>query len=254
MNISQLLNDIKNSKGLNTIALPFDEPIEKIMMTSLANSVRTFSQFNHQKKDTIVAFKDLHCRDESDKRLGIYTLPPEVHSDSIFSASAEVESFNHGSPYAPVNENGSPLMGYGIGYGGTYPQDVFNGAMVGSAANLWIGQVTKKPTSQYMGNNLIRLFNFPLSCYVNFTVECEHDLSGESIPESCRESFKQLATYDICIFLYNNLRGYKGVGGGNARITLDIESWANMEAARDDLINKWNSAAHLDSTDSFMFF
>ena len=45
MNISDVVNDIKLSQGLNAIALPFDSPVEVIIQEILKISVRTFSQF-----------------------------------------------------------------------------------------------------------------------------------------------------------------------------------------------------------------
>lgn len=46
MNISEVINDIKVTEGLNTIALPFKQPIEIVIRDILQEvSIRTFSRF-----------------------------------------------------------------------------------------------------------------------------------------------------------------------------------------------------------------
>ena len=45
MNISEVINDIKLSESLNTIALPFKEPTEVVLKEILEMSIREFSRF-----------------------------------------------------------------------------------------------------------------------------------------------------------------------------------------------------------------
>ena len=59
MNISDCVNDIKTTLGLNTIALPFNEPIETVIQNILKTSIRTFSRFKPIVKECYIKRSDL---------------------------------------------------------------------------------------------------------------------------------------------------------------------------------------------------
>jgi hypothetical protein len=46
MNISDVINDIKTSQGLNSIALPYKEPVENVIANILKITVREFSDID----------------------------------------------------------------------------------------------------------------------------------------------------------------------------------------------------------------
>jgi hypothetical protein len=69
-----------------------------------------------------------------------------------------------------------------------------------------------------------------------------------------RESFKELATYDIQMQLYNDLKNNKNVGSGYQQNQIQIEDWAGAKNDRANLIKQWTDTAHCDDTDGIMFF
>ena len=71
MNISDVVNDIKLTQGLNTIALPFDKPIELVIQEIIKTSVRTFSQFKPYIREGYEEKKNL--RSPSEEARYIYT-------------------------------------------------------------------------------------------------------------------------------------------------------------------------------------
>ena len=96
--------------------------------------------------------------------------------------------------------------------------------------------------------------HFPKDCYIHFVVKCNHDSNGETIPESCVESFMQLATLDVQIMLYNNLKNMNNVGSAFKEIQLKIDDWANAAADRKALLEKWDGTFHYDNLDLVQFF
>ena len=71
MNISDVVNDIKLTQGLNTIALPFDKPIELVIQEIIKTSVRTFSQFKPYIREGYEEKKNLrlHFRGSENQRI-----------------------------------------------------------------------------------------------------------------------------------------------------------------------------------------
>ena len=252
MNLTELVSDIIDSEGLHTIALPFKEPVEIVVQHCIEKSVRTFSEFKRQLKESIVLLKDLKAANEDEKRRGIFLLPPELTTTTVKDVYAVCESDNYSGSDVTMNTFtvGSPF----VGFGSYYPQDITNAELTDVAINKFAGQTTRRPTVKYLGYNKIQLFNYPQNAAVHFIVECEHDKSCESIPESCRESFLELATLDVEIYLYNNLKNQNNIGSGFKTTQLKLDDWAGAKEARKALIKEWTGTYHLDDTEAIMFF
>ena len=252
MNISEVINDIKLTSGLNTIALPYDKPVEMVIKEILEVSIRTFSTFKPYIKEGFEYRENLRSPDEISEKQGIYILPESLTTTRVQDASAYSVSDQYSKNQVTSNAFtvGSPF----VGFGSYYPQDIVNATSTGAAINKYAGLTSRQPTSKWLGFNKIQLFDFPNKGCVMFVVKCDHDLNGETIPESCRESFVQLATLDVHRTLYSQLKNMTNVGSAFKDIQLKLDDWSGAEAERNTLIEKWTGTFHLDDLDLVQFF
>lgn len=252
MNISEVINDIKMVCGLNTIALPYKDSTENVVKEILKTSIRTFSRFKPYIKEGYSERKDLRSPSESAKKEGIYYIPEFLTTTHVHYADAYVASAENQNGEVTTNAFtvGSPF----VGFGSYYPQDIVNATGTGATINKYAGVTSSVPTSKWLGYNKIQLFNFPENIYVRFVVACDHDLTGETIPESCVESFMELAILDVQRTLYNQLKNMNNVGGAFKEIQLKIDDWSGAEAARKELVDKWTNTFHFDDLDLVQFF
>lgn len=252
MNISDVINDIKLSHGLNTIALPYDKPVEQVIAEILKISIRTFSRFKPYVREYDEWIKNLRYASEFDKRRGIFILPEQITVSEVFDAYAYPTAPPPGD--GEVNTNpftvGSPF----VGFGSYYPQDIVNASMIGAGVNKYAAITSNPPSTEWMGFNKIRLINFPDNVWVHFVVNCSHDLTGETIPESCVESFMELASLDVERTLYSQLKNMTGTGGAFKESQIKIDEWSGAEQARKELINQWTNTFHYDDIDLIQFF
>lgn len=252
MNMSEVINDIKLANGLNTIALPFNKPTEVVIKEVLQTSIRTFSRYKPNVKEGFEPRKSLKSPDEQAEKSGIYILPPHYTTTPVQYADAYMASDKY--KYGEVTSNAFTVGSPFIGFGSYYPQDILNAVNTGVAINKYAGVTSTQPSSKWLGFNKIQLFDFPKDCYIHFVVKCNHDSNGETIPESCVESFMQLATLDVQIMLYNNLKNMNNVGSAFKEIQLKIDDWANAAADRKALLEKWDGTFHYDNLDLVQFF
>lgn len=252
MNISDVVNDIKLSQGLNTIALPFKQPVEVIIQDILKISVRTFSQFKPYEREGYESIQRLRSPGGIEKKMNIYILPEKLTITPVQTAQAYLASNEYQGDEVSTNAFtvGTPF----VGFGSYYPQDILNATMTGATINKFTGVTSQQPNSKWLGYNKIQLFNFPEKCFIRFVVKCDHDLTLETIPETCRESFMDLATLDVQRTLYNNLKNMNNVGSAFKEIQLKIDEWSGAEASRKELVDKWRGTFHLDDLDLVQFF
>lgn len=251
MNISTLINDIKLVNGLYTIALPFEESIDTVMQKIIQVSIRTFSDFKPNKKETHVMRDALKAPSEWEEKQGIYILPAPLTTTHVKYAEAYIESNLYGEE---VNINAFTVGSPFVGFGSYYPTDIINATLTGAAINKFTGVSSTQPSSKWLGYNKIQLFNFPKKCALKIIASCEHDLNCESIPESCWESFKELATYDIQITLYNTIKNMNNLGSAFKEIQLKIDDWGNAIGKREELLNNWKNTFHYDNINLVQFF
>ena len=252
MNISDVINDIKLTCGLNTIALPFKDSTENVIRDILKTSIRTFSRFKPYEKEGYEERKNLRSPSEEYKRRGIFFLPPALTTTPVHSADAYVAATVHTRGEATTNT--FTVVSPFVGFGSYYPQDILNAQMTGATINKFTGLSGEVATSKWLGYNKIQLYNFPENCTIKFVVQCDHEMTGETIPESCVESFMELATLDVQRTLYNQLKNMNNVGGAFKEIQLKIDDWSNAESQRKELIDKWTGNFHLDQLDLVQFF
>ena len=252
MNMTRVINDIKLSQGLQTIALPYKEPIENVIQTVLQSTIRTWSHFKPYKKEAFDTRDHLESPSPIEKKLGIFWLPSSLTTTPVHDAYAELASYAYQDGDSNVNTYtvGSPFVGFGA-YG---PQDVVNAVQTGAAINKFLGVVNHPFMSEWLGENKIKLINVPERSLIKFVARVDHDPNGETIPESCVESFKELAVLDVQMHLYNILINMKNVGAAHKSIELPIDRWSNAESERKQLLEKWTETFHLDDTEELMLF
>lgn len=252
MNISEVTQDLKLTLGLNAIALPFKQSTEQVIGEILQTSIRTFSRFKPYIKEGFEQHKNLRSPDEMSERMGIFYLPETLTTTHVQYADAYVASDKLSNSEATMNAftTVSPF----VGFGSYYPQDIMNATETGAAINKYAAITGAVPTSKWLGFNKVQLFNFPKDGWIQFIVKCDHDPSGETIPYSCVESFMKLARLDVEMTLYNNLKHMNQVGGAFKEIQLKIDEWSGAEAARNELVDKWNSTFHLDEVAELVQF
>lgn len=252
MNISIIISDMKMRLGLQTIALPFDKPVELVMKEILEGTIRTFSHYKKAEKIVVENIKNLRYVNDHEKSLGIFFVPPALCTTKIHDVYASPVSSNWRRGETSINAFtvGSPFVGFGT----YYPQDILNAVTTGAAVNKYAGVTTSPPTSEWLGYNKIRLYNFPSNVDAVFIAKCDHETSGETIPVSQEEAFKQLAELDIKRSLYNNLKNMNTLGSAFKEIQLKIDDWASADEAYNNMIKEWNQVAHLDDVEDIIQF
>ena len=252
MNISDCINDIKLSHGLNAIALPFKQPVEVVLADIIKTSIRTFSRFKPWIRECYESRLNLIEKYPGSGDLGIYMLPAAITTTEVFTAAAYYASSKYQSGEVTSNTFtiGSPF----VGFGSYYPQDILNAVSTGAAVNKYAGITSQPQTSQWQGYNTIQLFDMPKDAYIHFIAECQHDLTGETIPESQVESFMHLATLDVERTLYSQLKNMVNVGSAYKETQLKIDEWSGAEATRNELVEQWRQTFHLDRIEDLVQF
>lgn len=252
MNISDCINDIKITHGLNAIALPFKQPTEVVLADIIKTSIRTFSRFKPLVRECYESRTNLKEKYPGSGNVGIYLLPAAITTTEVFTAAAYYASdkYQNGEVTSNTFTVGSPF----VGFGSYYPQDILNAVNTGAAINKYSGVTSQPQTSAWKGYNTIQLFDMPKDAYLHFIAECQHDLTGETIPESQVESFIRLATLDVERSLYSQLKNIVNVGSAYKEIAIKIDEWSGAEAARNELVDQWRQTFHLDQVEDLVQF
>lgn len=225
------------SLGLYGITLPFKDeqtgkpiPTENVIMDVLkTTTIPIYSEFEPWIREGEIPIQQLKVVDE---RKGIYMLPAFLTLTPVKSVDdVHMPYHNQRGTYGDI----APALGISRSVQGT----------VASQAYMMVaGQMRAEPTFEYLGNNKIRLFGWPKTTLA-FRVACEHEPNGESIPDSCYDSFMELATLDVKMFLYNTLKLYDGIPTAFGEIKLKVEDYQSAEADRTQLLEKWRDSYHL---------
>lgn len=252
MNMTTLINDIILKEGLHNIALPFKQPLEVVLQEVIQASVRTYSHFKPLEKETYVNKGALKSPNDDMKKLDIYFIPAELTSTPVHDCYGYIVSNTPLATNTAVNAFtvGSPF----VGFGSYQPQDILDATSTGAAINKYAGITSQPSICKWLGANKVQLFNVPPKAMLRFVAKCDHDLNGETIEESCVESFKKLAVLDVQEFLYNNLLPYQEVGAAHKSIQMKIDRWSNAADKRDSLLDQWTDTFHLDNIEDITFF
>lgn len=245
MNMSRAITHLKMQLGLYNISLPFKDditerpvPVENVIRDVLVNvTIPIYSQYVPWVRE---GSQNIATLTEVEDEKGIYLLP----------------AFLTSTPVMYVIDVSMPMMNTRGTYGDIAPAYGINrstqGVITSQAYMMVAGQMRAEPTFEYLGENRIKLYGFPKT-EVEFKVACEHEPNGETILPSCYESFMQLATLDLKMFLYNTLKLYDGIPSAFGNVQLKTEEFQSADAERTALLNQWTDVFHLD-LDNWEFF
>lgn len=231
------------SNGLYQLVLPFvDEltkkpkPTEQVIHELLSTvTIPEYSEFVPYEVTGTCHVNDLKVIDE---KRGIYMLPAYLCYTEVRSVLDVRLPFK--------NERGT--------FGDIAPAYGINRSVQGVATSMAYmmaaGEMRAEPTFQYLGGNKIQLFGWP-KCILEFELACNHEPNGETIPETCYDSFMQLATLDLKEFLYNTLIMYDELPTAFGSIKINVERWASATADKEALLNDWRDKFHVDSSSAF---
>lgn len=237
MNMSRAVSHIKMALGLYNITLPFKDeltgkttPTENVIRDVLTTmTIPIYSEFVPWIREGTININNLKI---VDKRSGIYMLPAFLTLTPVkYVAAVELPQHNNRGTYGDI------APAYGINRS-------VQGVLTSQAYMMVAGQMRSEPTFEYLGENKIKLYGYP-RVPVSFRVACEHEPNGESIPDSCYDSFMELAMLDVKMFLYNTLKLYDGIPTAFGTINLKIDDYQSASADRDSLLEKWRDTFHL---------
>lgn len=238
MNMSTVASSLKMQLGLYGITLPFKDqvtgqptPTENVIMDVLSTmTIPRYSQFVPWMREGTINIKSLKCINE---REGIYLLPAFLTTTPVMYVSdVSLPYKNTRGTYGDI----SPA--YGVSRS-------VQGVITAQSYMMLAGQMRAEPTFQYLGNNKIKLYGYPAT-ELSFSVACQHETNGETIEDSCYDSFMQLAELDTKIFLYNSLKLYDNIPTAFGQINLKIDEWQSAESDRNALLDQWREIYHLD--------
>lgn len=238
MNLSKCISSIIMQFGLYGVMLPFKNqetgepiPTENVIRDVITTTtIPIYSEFVPWKREGTIDARQLKI---CDKKNHIYMLP-------AFLTLTEVKYVISVKPSRTTNRGL-----YGV-ISPTYSLGRMAEATATSQASMMLaGQMRSEPTFEYLGENRIKLYGYP-TYEIEFKVACEHDPNGETIPSSCFDSFMELATLDVKVFLYNNLDLFDEMPTAFGNIKLKIEKYQGAEQERSSLLEKWRDTFHLD--------
>lgn len=243
--MSRVISHIKLMNGLQAVTLPFiDEitgkpkPTETIIKEIITTAtIPVYSQFVPWRREYTVNLSSLEC---IDKKNYIYKLPAFLTMTPImYVIDVELPVRNERGTYGDI------APAYGINRSVT-------GVATSQAYMMVAGEMRSEPSFDYLGEGKIKLYGYP-KCHLNFIVACEHMENGESIEDSCYDSFLELANLDVKIAMYNNLKLLDGIPTAFGNIQLKTEDLQSAESERKEWLEKARDSFHLDQgLESFM--
>lgn len=238
MNLSKAISSLKMQLGLYGITLPFKDsetgepiPVENVIRdVFVTTTIPMYSQFQPWIRKMDANINSLKIVDILNH---IYMLPTGLTvTEVMYMIGVTLPHYNNSGGY------GSVYPAYGLGQAAQC-------VATGQAAMMLTGAMRSEPTFDYLGENKIGLYGYP-KVVVTFVAACEHEPNGETIPVSCYDSFMELATLDVKMFLYNTLKLYDNIPTAFGNISLKAEDNQGAEAERNALLDRWRDTFHLD--------
>lgn len=229
MNLSQLLNRLKDELGLYGMALPFENTDQKLVQIIHDTSLLTFSMLYPNMDTVALDVRSLKITDRN-REYTEYLIAGKNNEEIAY-----VED---------VRPDTSTMTGWS-GYNPIVSARSVYDNIIGNASLQLIQNMVPAMTFKFLFPNRLRLFN-ALCSRVIVDYGKLHSLSLSTIPPTAAESFYKLASLDCKSVLYNFVKHYNEVSTAHGRIDLKIEDWADAQAKRDELVEKWEDTYHLD--------
>lgn len=238
MNLSNTVSRIKMKLGLINITTPFENLNEVIVDILREFTIPDFSVYNPVKETLHINTHDLELADKDDI-CETYLLPDFKNRTLLYVFDVTYDT--------------SLVSGLGY-FGGGLPLiqgSLVNQAMLANAGASLMNTIIPKMSFEFIPPRTLKLYNAYSSSRLVIYLGFEHDKSMASIPETCRESFMQLALLDVKSNLYPTMKQYTELSTSIGNINLKIDDWANAEQERSDLIAKWDESYYLDIQNTY---
>jgi len=238
--MSKVVSAIKMQLGLYEITLPFKDsvtgesiPVENVLHEILTTvTIPEYSQFVPWKREGLAHIGSLEV---IDKDYDIYKLPNFLTLTPVmWIIDVRLPYLNSRGVYGDV----APVGGISRSV---------EGVLTSQAYMMVAAEMRAEPTWKYLDHNQIQLQGFP-KAILEFKLACQHEANGETIKESCYDSFLQLALLDtkMFLFLFNTLKYYNNIPTAFGNIELKIDDLQGAEDARNTLLEDWRQSSHLD--------
>lgn len=233
MNISEVVTSVMMDLGIYKIALPFDEPPEKVLTDVIqVKTVPVFSLVHPYYERMDFNLGDLETV-ERGSNYTTYLLPDVFHNRKILFVK-RVE-------YADNTV-------VGLSYFGGFPMSgkLIQESMIANASAKLAAEMIPKISFRWEPPRKLTIYNAINSCHINVDIGFAQDPSLIMIEDTCYDSFLELATLDCKKFLYDTLKHYTELNSAYGNIALKIEDWQQADSDRKQLLEQWNNTYHLD--------
>lgn len=237
MNKSRVVSTLKLQNGLYTITLPFKDPITnqpqdpEVIINTVLDTITTpmYSQFEPWIQEEIINIKNMR---KDERQPNTYVLPPHLTTTPVIEVFAK-----------PHNVSKTDGVGYINPAYSMYSAARTLATM--TEYKMLASQMADHFTTVYKGNNRINIQGF-LCKTIELTVAAEHQSNLETIEQGCYDSYMQLATLDLQMFLWNTLKMYNNIPTAFGEVQLKIDQFERAEDSRNELLNLWRDTSHLD--------
>ena len=239
MNISKVISALQTSLGLYNITLPFKDektgeqkPTEQVIEQVIRDvTIPMYSQFVPWERKGTIDVKDL-IRPPHEE-MGVYWLPAWLTlTDVHYIIDIHLPYHNVRGTYGDI------APAYGINRS-------MQGVATSKAYMMAASQMRAGPTWEWLGDNKFKLYGWPKT-KIEIEVACDHMENLESVPQSCYESFMNLATLDMKVFLWNTLKHYQEIPTAFGTINLKIEDYQTADTDRTALLKEYGDVFHVD--------
>jgi len=246
MNMSRVIGNLKLKYNLQSITLPFKNPVngEDIPAENFIQEViekitiPEYSQLYPWIQEGTIRKDQLKPYDRTSQ---IYYLPDIFQMSPIIGLDdVRIAQHSYSFDYGDI----SPA--YGI-------TKSIEGVITGNAYMLMSSQMREEPTFEFVSPNKVKLWGYP-NVNLVIVVACEHLPNGETIPDGCYDTFFQLADYDVQCAIYNTLKMYNPIPTAFGPLELNISDFQGAKAERDEFLERYRDSFHLDRDWSFVFF
>ena len=241
-NFSEFLTQIKEDIGIKDVPLPVDDvALTKRFITS---ALREFS-VRYPRIEELIITQDMAIDLTSRAAYGAvtYIIPEKYYRGSQILTVLSINSTGYGGSenfYNPTLFLGSSDM---------ILESIADIKMASSLASM----VGHAPTFRFDPPNRLVIYNGWTGSAFRVEVGMLHDPSLSTIPPGAMTHLRQLATLDICEYLYGKMKRIQNLETGVGSISLQIDNWENAGQEKRELLKEWDEDASL-SLDSINYW
>ena len=233
MNLSKVVTRIKLKLGLLNIATPFEDLDGTITTIIQDITVPVFSIYEPYRTKIKLQTNDLELIEKT-AEYHKYLLPDWKNKTLLYVTSIDYDS-------------GSLA---GIGAYGAIPyvnQNITGEILIANAGMQVMNGMVPKITFHFEKPRTLYVFKAYSYSELVIGLGFQHDKSLASIPESASESFYKLALLDVKENLYPTIQQFSEVNTPLGTINFKVDSWADADSQRLELLQQWDDVYHLDS-------